>query len=302
MNATSVRPSWKSVAVSLVGNGHVRREIPCQDASAAIVTPRPALIVCDGRGSAAARLSQEGSRAAVHAFCAQVNILEPYISSFLDRPDLSEEDWRDLCRIFYRTLVQAKLDCAAERHLDEREFDFTAAFAIAGTYHMGFFQVGDGALVVRRGGMCETVFKPEKGEFANCTEFVRSGGDADGLFLSHILPVEGVDGLAATSDGPQHLMFRLSDMMPGKVFDVLFNRLHADELSRNDVLDYLARPQWAKDIRGDDDRSLIVMCPPPEASAEPEKSPDEPEKPAVVPQCASDESPKKEMHVEFAHD
>ena len=252
---------WRGMAVSMIGNGHIRREMPCQDVSAAVVTPRPALIVCDGRGSAKAGLSQEGSRAAVRAFCAQLNVLEPTISEFLDREDLDETEWRDLCRIFYRTLVQAKLECSDDFELPENEFDFTAAFVVVGRAHVGCFQVGDGAIVLRRGDRCETVFKPEKGEFANLTQFVRSGGEAKDEFLSTIFPAEGVTGIAATSDGPQHLMFNLVDMVPGPIFHALFDRMANDELDRDDVVAYLTRRQWADDPRGDDDRSVALLCP-----------------------------------------
>ena len=43
---------FQGFAVSVPGNGHIRREIPCQDASGVWLEPRPCLIVCDGRGSA----------------------------------------------------------------------------------------------------------------------------------------------------------------------------------------------------------------------------------------------------------
>lgn len=251
---------WKGVAVSMIGNGHIRREMPCQDASAAVVAPRPALIVCDGRGSAKAGLSQEGSRAAVQAFCAQLNVLEPIVSEALDRPGLTEAKWRSLCRIFYRTLVQAKFDCAARTGLPENEFDFTAAFAVMGGAYVGCFQVGDGALVMQQGGACKTVFKPAKGEFANLTHFVRSGGDAGEQFQTAVFPADGIVGVAATSDGPQHLMFNLADMTPGPVFPALLDRLATGQIERTDLVDYLSRRRWADDPRGDDDRSVALLC------------------------------------------
>ncbi len=278
----AIRPGkWKGFAVSMIGNGHIRREMPCQDASACVTEPRPAVIVCDGRGSAKAGLSQEGSRAAVQAFRSQLNVLEPMVSDFLDRPGLTDDEWRDLCRVFYRTLVQAKLDLSAARGLPENEFDFTAAFAVVGGAHVGCFQVGDGALVVRRGDACETVFKPAKGEFANLTSFVRSGGEEKDDFQSAILPAEEITGVAATSDGPQHLMFRLADMTPGPVFPQMFSLMERGELERDDLVSYLARRQWAEDARGDDDRSVAILCT--QATTPKENLPDESEDDGTVP-------------------
>ena len=67
---------WKGFAISIPGFGHIRRDIPCQDASLAVTACRPALIVCDGRGSAAH--SHFGSQAAVKMFRSQLAILEPH--------------------------------------------------------------------------------------------------------------------------------------------------------------------------------------------------------------------------------
>ena len=50
--------------------------------------------------------------------------------------------------------------------MEEKEFDCTVAFAIAGERRIGCFQVGDGSIVLRQNGVCKTVFLPEKGEYA----------------------------------------------------------------------------------------------------------------------------------------
>lgn len=266
---TAPETRWTGFAASVPGNGHIRHELPCQDASATICRPRPAVIVCDGRGSASKGLSQEGAMAAVRAFRAQLNVLEPYVAEYLDSPELDESEWRDLCRIFYRTLVQAKLDCSERLSLPETEFDFTAAFAVVGKHWTGCFQVGDGSLVIRRDGICATVFKPEKGEFANLTSFVRSGGDEKEGFSSALFPSEGIDGLAATSDGPEHRLFCLADMTPGPRFDAFFDGLAQGDFTRGDLLDYLtSAKRWSTDPRDNDDRSVALLVRAPVADAE----------------------------------
>ena len=263
---------WLGFAASVPGSGHIRRELPCQDASAAICEPRPAVIVCDGRGSASKGLSQEGSKAAVRAFRSQLNVLEPYIAEYLDRPDLEVSEWRDLCRILHRTLAQAKLDCAERLSLPENEFDFTAAFAVVGKTWTGCFQVGDGSLVIRRNGVCETVFKPEKGEFANLTTFVRWGGDETDDFSAAVFPSAEIDGVAATSDGPEHRLFRLADMTPGPRFDAFFDGLADGTFQRNDLLDYLASAtRWSTDPRDSDDRSVALLVRVPAAGCDGEE-------------------------------
>lgn len=245
-------------AVSVPGAGHIRFGTPCQDASGVITAPRPAAIVCDGRGSAPN--SHFGAQRAVKAFFSQVGVLEPFLSGVLDN-EPSNEKWMNLCRLLYRTLFQVKLDLSGERGGDEKDYDFTVALAIAGRTSIGVFQVGDGAVVLRQDGVCRTAFPPDKGEFANQTHFLRSGGEESCKFHAALFSAEANSGIAITSDGPEYLMFRQSDMTPGSVFDEMLGDLAAGELCEQDVRDYLTRSAWATDPRGADDRSLVVLLP-----------------------------------------
>ena len=68
-----------------------------------------------------------------------------------------------------------------------------------------------------------------------------------------------IDGIAITSDGPEHLMFQLPDMIPGPIFNKLFDDLKSGILRRQDILDYLTGSRWSRDPRGNDDRSLAIL-------------------------------------------
>lgn len=251
-------PRWIGFSASIPGGGHIRHGIPCQDASAVMTSPRPAVIVCDGRGSA--KLSHLGAQGAVDSFRFQLSILEPFLVSILDGEEEKTEQWVKFCRIMYRTLMQVKYDLAEKHNEEEKEFDCTVAFAIAGEKHIGCFQVGDGSIVVRQNGVCKTVFLPEKGEFANQTHFLRPGGEEQMKFQYALLDAGVNSGIAITSDGPEHLMFRLSDMTPGKIFDMFLEDLRKEELCKQDLMDYLTRREWADDPRGSDDRSLALLA------------------------------------------
>ena len=255
-NAKNTR--WTGFAASIPGGGHIRHGIPCQDASAVMTSPRPAVIVCDGRGSA--KLSHFGAQGAVDAFRFQMSILDPFLVSILDGEEEKQEQWVKFCRIMYRTLMQVKYDLAEKHNEKEKEFDCTVAFAIAGEKRIGCFQVGDGSIVLRQNGVCKTVFLPEKGEFANQTHFLRPGGEEQMNFQYALLDATVNSGIAITSDGPEHLMFRLSDMTPGKIFDMFLEDLRKEELCRQDLMDYLTRREWADDPRGSDDRSLALLA------------------------------------------
>ena len=106
-------PHWTGFSASIPGGGHIRHGIPCQDASAVMTSPRPAVIVCDGRGSA--KLSHFGAQGAVDAFRFQMSILDPFLVSILDGEEEKPDQWIKFCRIMYRTLMQVKYDLS-EKH------------------------------------------------------------------------------------------------------------------------------------------------------------------------------------------
>ena len=248
---------WNGFAASVPGFSHLRYGVPCQDASSVILNEYPSVIVCDGRGSA--KLSHYGANEAVAAFKRQISILSPFLSNILDNPNATEEMWDKFCKIIYRTLVQAKLDLAQIHNCDEKEFDFTVAFAIVGKEYVGCFQVGDGSLVVLENNEPTTVFMPDKGEFANQTSFLRLGGENKNKYQIKLFKAESIQGISATSDGPEHLMFNLTNMVPGKIFNILFEDLTNGQLQHQDIMDYLTRKEWYNDPRGGDDRSIAII-------------------------------------------
>ena len=251
--------NWSGFSASIPGSGHIRHGIPCQDASAVVQTPRPALIVCDGRGSASR--SQDGAEGAVDAFATQCAVFEPMLASILDADEAAPARWEMFCRIIYRTLHQVQVNLASKEGIPEKEFDFTVAAAIVGKNWIGCFQVGDGSIVLRQDGTPITAFLPDKGEFANQTHFLRENGEAAGKFHGELFSAHVNSGIAITSDGPEHLMFQLKDMTPGPIFSHLFDDLQNNNLTKQDIMDYLTRREWDNDPRGRDDRSIAILAP-----------------------------------------
>ena len=255
----NLKSLWSGFSASIIGSGHIKRGLPCQDASTVVTGPRPALIVCDGRGSASR--SQDGASAAVRDFTSQCAVFEPLLATILDADEADAGRWEQFCRILYRTLMQTKLNLSAEHNVPEKEFDFTVAAAVVGKNWIGCFQVGDGAIVLRQNGTVETAFSPDKGEFANQTHFLRENGEAKGKFHAKLFSAKENSGIAITSDGPEHLMFHLATMTPGKIFGMLFDDMQNRSLTKQDIMDYLTRREWDKDPRGQDDRSIAILAP-----------------------------------------
>ena len=250
--------NFRGVAASVPGNGHIRREIPCQDASGVRLAPRPCIIVCDGRGSA--RYSHFGAQAAVKAFRSQCAVMEDLLAAVLDSEKWNDSRWFRFCDLMIRTVCQQKRELAEEYRCREAEFDFTIAFAVWGKKRCGFFQVGDGAIVLREGAerIC-TLFPPDKGEFDNETRVLRPEAETARDYHAQLVPAEKLDGIALTSDGPEFLMFDLADMTPGPIFGKMFDDCAEGTLTRQDLLDYLTRSCWSRDVRGNDDRSIALL-------------------------------------------
>lgn len=250
---------WDGVAVSLIGQAHVRAEKPCQDASGFWDEPRPIGIVCDGAGSA--DRSEVGAKAAVAAFRRAVGVFEPWLECCLDG-DMPEEVagtyWRYICSFIARTLEEAKLECTREDGYDEEDYDFTVAMAVVGKTYCGCFQIGDGAIVVGDSNAHHVVFMPDKGEYANETRFLRIGDGVAGRYKSAIIPMTRVDSVALMSDGPIKLLVDGKSQQPSNLFQEMFCDLANGLLSREEVREFLACRKWI-DIGADDDKSLVLM-------------------------------------------
>ncbi len=93
------------------------------------------------------------------------------------------------------------------------------------------------------------------------TSFLRPGDEKSDRFRERLIDASEINGIALTSDGPEHLMFELPAMRPGPVFDAMFDDLSSGKLTRQDLLDYLTGVRWTYDPRGADDRSIAILNP-----------------------------------------
>ena len=83
-----------------------------------------------------------------------------------------------------------------------RDFACTLVGAAIGPNQTIFFQVGDGAIVARRGELLECMFWPESGEYANMTYFVTDELASEHL---HCRVEESPAEVALLTDGLQRL-------------------------------------------------------------------------------------------------
>lgn len=254
---------WESLAVSVIGPEHVRREQPLQDASGVVCSPRPAAVVCDGAGSA--RFSHVGAEAAVREFRIALAALEPMLESCLDSNEISfgcaKDYWRYLANWMCRAIVAAKDESARVGSGSPGDYDFTLAATVVGWRYTAFLQVGDGAIAVRlHRGDSALVFKPEKGRYANVTKFLDKDTVEEDAFLTRILPSSAISGVMVMSDGPEIKMLDMSGNRPARIVSDMIDDCAKGELDRASLLNYLTGSRWMNDPRGGDDKSVAILA------------------------------------------
>ena len=199
MDAVNPAQRWRVMRASVQGTSHSKTGQPCQDSSSVgIGAPDGTLIaaVADGAGSAA--LSQDGSRiAADTATQTAVRLMRlhvyPYYEAVLE--DILEES--------VRAAREALAAEAKRRKRSIRDFATTLILAICTPATSGAAQIGDGAAVSAGDGEDGYALfsAPQRGEYANTTNFITSGSWRDTLDIS--TRRGNVSRLAMFSDGIQ---------------------------------------------------------------------------------------------------
>jgi hypothetical protein len=236
------------------GPSHVADGSPCQDSNCVRVFGEGAdatLVACIADGAGSAKYSEVGSAVACTAIAENAT---SYFESQRRFDDLQLEDaiaWCDVGRARIREEAAVR-DCAV------RELATTLAVAVVGPARSFFFQIGDGAMVLRSRGVYGVVFWPQSGEFANSTNFLTADDYRKRLeFLA--TPSRSSD-VAMFTDGLERLALRFDSQTPHvPFFDPLFQALRA-----SDDLDHLSEQlrrflgTEAMQSRSDDDKTLIL--------------------------------------------
>lgn len=245
---------WKYVADSARGESHLRLGQPCQDAHQVGVLKgiegEVLVIACsDGAGSAA--FAREGASLACAA-------LSRYVEAYL----LSERQLSSLNRetgLEWISRIRSELTAAAqEAGVALREFACTLLVALVSDDWMFTFQVGDGAIVISRESVIQTVFWPDQGEYANTTTFI-TGDDVEPHFNCALVE-HAVQELAVLTDGLQRLALDFAlKSAHAPFFEPMFARLRqSDDASSLQLPLSQFLNSDAVNQRTDDDKTLVV--------------------------------------------
>jgi hypothetical protein len=216
--------SWRLLGASVVGAGHEVRGAGCDDAHAVASTRDGALLliaVADGAGSAAR--GGDGARVAVQ--------------TALEHGDPADA--------FEAAAAALEADMAT-----------TLTVVHVGADTVTVAQVGDGAVVLRRGDVLEVVGPVEREEFLNETVFLTSTSWRDHLRVD-VVPADGVDAVAVLTDGLQLLAFELPSGRPhDPFFTPLYSYAAADDSTVEELSAFLASERVC--ARTDDDKTLVL--------------------------------------------
>lgn len=244
--------AWRIIGRSVVGSGHERVGLPCQDACAYRLLPSGVVVaaVADGLGSA--ERSADGAQIAVRV------ALET-LESVLNTDDESAPELLSKAIAAAFAAARSALEQEAEdASVPLRELATTLMVVACGWGHLAAGHLGDGAIVGIWSDQLRTISAPQRGEFANVTLPLTM--DEAGSFVVYTSDAEP-DALALFSDGLQNLALDARDNAPFKgFFRPLFagiGRVTETDQTDEQLADFLNSPRINE--RTDDDKTLVLI-------------------------------------------
>lgn len=196
---------WQTAYSSVIGTSHLQASIPCQDYcnfKALKIGDTDVLIVgiSDGAGSA--------QNAKIGASCAVENILINIALSNISPSDFNESIAQDLSK----KTAQLLADLASENSINIKELSCTLLVAYLSSETSVFFQIGDGAWVIKTAESLKVATWPYTGEYANETKFITSPDAQEYIQFSRF--DEPILAVAGFTDGIQSLILDYSTKTP----------------------------------------------------------------------------------------
>ncbi len=254
---------WLVARASVQGTSHAKSGQPCQDSSSVGKDAPDGMLVAavaDGAGSAA--LSADGSRiAACAATRRAVRLMRLHVQPLYE--GVLEEILREAVHH-----ARKELEAEAQRQKKSlREFATTLIVAICAPEITGAAQIGDGAMVTTSKRMTwddedgdYTLFSaPQRGEYANTTNFITSSGWQNSLAVR--TRRGGISRLAMFTDGIQSIALNAAsgNAPHAPFFDPLFSWADKQKdasAAASSLAAFLSSPRVT--ARADDDLTLLL--------------------------------------------
>ncbi|MEB3173646.1 MAG: PP2C family serine/threonine-protein phosphatase [Cyanobacteriota bacterium] len=262
--------SWKAVARSVVGAGHLSQNLPCQDACLYRRQPSGLLLgaVADGAGSAA--YSQLGAELAVRESLDYLARWETFLQRRRRRflpwlKDLTPDQRRKFFAKLLRFLRRSLACLAAQEGVEYKSLASTLLVFIAGPEGVAAMQIGDGFMVVRaQTGDYELLFHPDKGEYINETTFITSANALEDIQSS--VYERSPHFICAATDGLEKVAIKYQDWSAfGPFFQPLETFLTEikDPEAEDEYLQNFLQSERLNQRTQDDKTLLIALALPP---------------------------------------
>lgn len=247
---------WRHIARSVRGASHEKTGEPCQDSHVARILDtqdKPALLACVSDGAGSAAHSHHGAQIACDVIVARC---ERHLERCGSLESLTRDDVIVWCEGI-RAEIQERAD---ESELTSRDYACTLSAALVTPLHTVFFQIGDGAIVARRGSAYGVVFWPQSGEYANSTNFITQDGFEDHLGFQST--PGGFSEVALFTDGLERLALSFdAQTAHAPFFDPLFHAVQqVEDLDKlNEELQVFLTSELVQN-RSDDDKTVILAA------------------------------------------
>ena len=262
MDVVNSESRWRVIRASVQGTSHAKTGQPCQDSSSVGENaPAGMLVAAVADGAGSAELSADGSRIAACAATKRATGLLRHHAHPLYEGVLEE--------ILRESVRAARKELEAESHRQKkplRDFATTLIVAICAPEITGAAQIGDGAMITAGAGISAddsggyTLFSaPQRGEYANATNFITSDNWQDSLDVS--MQYGGISRLAMFTDGIQSIALNAAsgNAPHAPFFDPLFSWAEKQEdtvAAGNGLAAFLSSPRVT--ARADDDLTLLL--------------------------------------------
>jgi hypothetical protein len=211
------------------------------------------LVACVADGAGSTTHGGEGARLACES------IVESAAAHYADQGTLASLQPDDA--LSWCAAARSAIAAHAETHERRlRDYASTLLAAVISAEQTIFFQIGDGAIVVRRSGVLGVVFWPKSGEYVNTTDFLTSD-DFRGQIQVCAAPGEFTD-VALFTDGLERLALQFNALTPhAPFFNPLFGvvRGGADAASLTEGLRQFLQ-SGPVEGKNDDDKTLLLAC------------------------------------------
>ena len=250
---------WRVIRASVQGTSHARTGQPCQDSSSVGVgAPDGMLVAAVADGAGSATLSADGSRIAACAATKRATYLmrlhvQPFYEGVLEE-------------ILRESIRSARIELKAEANRQNkslREFATTLIVAICAHKMTGAAQIGDGAMVAAGEGVPGDGYAlfsaPQRGEYANTTNFITSDSWQDSLAIR--MRYGRIGRVAMFTDGVQSIALNAAagNAPYAPFFDPLFGwavKQKNEQAAGNALKAFLSSPRVT--ARADDDLTLLL--------------------------------------------